>query len=126
MKKTKSKSTPKETKDPSYRRQSGTHGDRAFVELPDPGGTRRIYLGKYGTPESKAAYHQAVGEWQANGRRLRVEPTDLTELITHLMEAREERTLTRRKGPLAKLDLLILDGSATSRPASSRLSSSST
>ena len=33
----------------------------------------------------------------------------VTELITQMMEAREERTLSRIKGQLAKLDLLILD-----------------
>ena len=33
----------------------------------------------------------------------------VTELITQMMEAREERALTRIKGQLAKLDLLILD-----------------
>ncbi|MDP7303184.1 MAG: ATP-binding protein, partial [Pirellulaceae bacterium] len=33
----------------------------------------------------------------------------VTELLTSLMEAREERQLMRMKGQLAKLDLLILD-----------------
>ena len=33
----------------------------------------------------------------------------VTELITQLMESREERILTRMKGQLAKLDLLVLD-----------------
>ena len=33
----------------------------------------------------------------------------ITELITQLMEAREERLLTRMKTQLAKLDLMILD-----------------
>ena len=33
----------------------------------------------------------------------------MTELITQLMEAREERQLIRMKNQLAKLDLLILD-----------------
>ena len=33
----------------------------------------------------------------------------MTELITQLMEAREERHMMRMKGQLAKLDLLILD-----------------
>ena len=33
----------------------------------------------------------------------------VTELITQMMEAREERALARLKGQLAKLDLLILD-----------------
>lgn len=33
----------------------------------------------------------------------------VTELITQMMEAREERAITRIKGQLAKLDLLILD-----------------
>ena len=33
----------------------------------------------------------------------------MTELVTTLLEAREERTLLRVKGQLAKLDLLVLD-----------------
>ncbi len=33
----------------------------------------------------------------------------VTELVTQLMEAREERQLLRMKAQLAKLDLLVLD-----------------
>ena len=43
----------------------------------------------------------------AKGRKVRF--WQVTELITHLIEAREERQLLRLKNQLAKLDLLILD-----------------
>jgi len=33
----------------------------------------------------------------------------MTELVTHLIEARDERGLSGLKAPLAKLDLLVLD-----------------
>ena len=46
---------------------------------------------------------------EACSRGKRVRFWRVTELITQLMEAREERILTRMKGQLAKLDLLILD-----------------
>jgi integrase len=50
-------------KTPTYRlhRPSG----RAVVTL---NGIDK-YLGRYGTPESRAAYDRAIGEWLANGRR---------------------------------------------------------
>lgn len=31
---------------------------------------RDIYLGKYGTPESKASYDRVIAEWFANGKQL--------------------------------------------------------
>ena len=46
---------------------------------------------------------------EACSRGKRVRFWRVTELITQLMEAREERILTRMKAQLAKLDLLILD-----------------
>ncbi len=46
---------------------------------------------------------------EACGRGKRVRFWKVTELITHLIEAREERQLARMKSQLAKLDLLVLD-----------------
>jgi DNA replication protein DnaC len=46
---------------------------------------------------------------EACGRGKRVRFYRVTELITQLLEAREERQLGRMKSQLAKLDLLILD-----------------
>jgi len=63
-------------KPPSYRlhRSDG----RAVVTLDG----RDNFLGKYGTPESRAEYDRLVGEWLANGRRSggqnEVAPTDLS------------------------------------------------
>ena len=51
------------TRIPSYRlhKQSG----RAVVTL----GGRHYYLGRHGTPESRAEYDRLVAEWLATGRR---------------------------------------------------------
>lgn len=49
---------------PSYRLSKST--GLAFVEL----NGYRIYLGKHGTPESRALYNRRVAEWLANGREL--------------------------------------------------------
>ena len=43
---------------PRYRKQKAKPGDRAFVEL----NGHRVYLGTYGTPESRAKYDRAVAE----------------------------------------------------------------
>ena len=45
----------------------------------------------------------------ACGQGKKVRSYQMTELITHLMEAREDRDLLRLKRQLSKLDLLILD-----------------
>ena len=45
-----------------YRRHKAT--GRAFVEL----GGRRIYLGAYGSPESRQLYDQTLAEWTLAGR----------------------------------------------------------
>jgi len=47
---------------PKYRLHKAS--GQAFVELSG----KRIYCGKYGTPESKEKYHRLVEEWEANGR----------------------------------------------------------
>ena len=49
-------------KEPSYRRLRDTkRGDRAFVEIEG----RRVYLGNYGSPESREEYHRVVADWCA-------------------------------------------------------------
>jgi DNA replication protein DnaC len=65
-----------------------------------------LLVGNPGTGKTHLATALGI---EACGRSKRVRFWRVTELITHLMEAREERILTRMKGQLAKLDLLILD-----------------
>lgn len=60
---------------PKYRRQRRPDGtDLAFVELSG----RRVYLGAYGTPESRQAYERAVAEWNAGGRHPAVATAEIT------------------------------------------------
>lgn len=47
---------------------------RAYVTL----NGRRVYLGKWGSPEAGERYAAALAEWQANGRQLPVPTDDLT------------------------------------------------
>jgi DNA replication protein DnaC len=77
--------------------------------------TRCIYLdhrenillvGSPGTGKTHLATALGI---EACGRGKKVRFFRVTELVTQMMEAREERALTRLKGQLAKLDLLILD-----------------
>jgi len=65
-----------------------------------------ILLGNPGTGKTHIATALGV---EACGRGKRVQFWKITELITHLIEAREERQLARMKKQLARLDLLILD-----------------
>ena len=65
-----------------------------------------ILLGNPGTGKTHIATALGV---EACGRGKRVQFWKITELITHLLEAREERQLARMKKQLARLDLLILD-----------------
>lgn len=65
-----------------------------------------LLVGNPGTGKTHLATALGI---EACGRGKRVRFWRVTELITQLMEARDERTLTRMKGQLAKLDLLILD-----------------
>jgi DNA replication protein DnaC len=63
-------------------------------------------VGNSGTGKTHVAIALAIA---ACGRGRRVRFYRVTELITQLMEAREERVLLRLKAQLAKIDLLILD-----------------
>ena len=65
-----------------------------------------ILLGNPGTGKTHLATALGV---EACGRGKRVRFWRVTELVTQLMEAREERQLARMKKQLARLDLLILD-----------------
>jgi len=65
-----------------------------------------IFLGHPGTGKTHLATALGIAACQ-RGQRVRF--CRVTELITQLMEAREERTLLRMKSSLAKFDLLILD-----------------
>lgn len=65
-----------------------------------------ILIGNPGTGKTHLATALAV---EACGRGKRVRFWKVTELLTHLIEAREERQLLRMRSQLAKLDLLVLD-----------------
>ena len=65
-----------------------------------------LLVGNPGTGKTHLATALGI---EACSRGQRVRFWRVTELITQLMEAREERILTRMKAQLAKLDLLILD-----------------
>jgi DNA replication protein DnaC len=65
-----------------------------------------LLVGNAGTGKTHLATALGV---EACGRGKRVRFHRVTELVTSLMEAREERQLARLKTQLAKLDLLILD-----------------
>jgi DNA replication protein DnaC len=65
-----------------------------------------ILLGSPGTGKTRVATALAA---EACRRGKRVRFWRVTELVTQLLEAREERVLLRLKSHLAKLDLLILD-----------------
>jgi len=65
-----------------------------------------LLVGPPGTGKTHLATALGI---EACGRGKKVRFFRVTELITQMMEAREERVLSRLKGQLAKLDLLILD-----------------
>jgi DNA replication protein DnaC len=65
-----------------------------------------LLVGNPGTGKTHLATAMAI---EACGRGKKVRFWRVTELITQLMEAREERVLARMKLQLAKLDLLVLD-----------------
>ena len=65
-----------------------------------------MLVGNPGTGKTHLATALGI---EACGRGKKVRFWRVTELITQLMEAREERILGRMKSQLAKLDLLILD-----------------
>jgi DNA replication protein DnaC len=65
-----------------------------------------ILLGGPGTGKAHVATGLAAAACQ-RGRKVRF--SRVSELLTHLLEAREERALGRPRGQLARLDLLVLD-----------------
>ncbi len=65
-----------------------------------------LLVGPSGTGKTHLATGLAIA---ACGQGKRVRFFRVTELITLLLEAREERQLLRLRGQLAKLDLLVLD-----------------
>lgn len=65
-----------------------------------------LLVGSPGTGKTHLATALGI-EACARGKKVRF--FRVTELITQMMEAREERVLAKLKGQLAKLDLLILD-----------------
>jgi DNA replication protein DnaC len=65
-----------------------------------------LLIGGSGSGKTHVATALAV---EACGRGKRVRFFRMTELVTQLMEAREERVLSRLKSQLSKLDLLVLD-----------------
>jgi len=65
-----------------------------------------ILIGNPGTGKTHVATALAI---EACHRGYQVRFYRVTELVTQLMEAREERQLLRMKAQLAKLDLLVLD-----------------
>ncbi|MCH7597398.1 MAG: hypothetical protein IID35_12680 [Planctomycetes bacterium] len=64
----------RESKPPTYRKQIGRNGARAFVEL----GERRVYLGPYNSKESRERYTRALAEWESSGGHLAVPANQLT------------------------------------------------
>lgn len=65
-----------------------------------------LLIGTAGTGKTHLATALGI---EACGQGKRVRFARVTELVTQLLEAREERQLTRTRAQLAKLDLLILD-----------------
>lgn len=65
-----------------------------------------LLIGTAGTGKTHLATALGI---EACGQGKRVRFARVTELVTQLLEAREERQLTRTRSQLAKLDLLILD-----------------
>jgi integrase len=71
---------PRTNRPPSYRKHKAS--GRAIVTFPN--GTRHgqdVYLGTYGSPESKKLYARLIAEWQANGGHIPTTtagPTDLS------------------------------------------------
>lgn len=74
----------KSVKLPKYRQQKRKGRNLAFVELSG----HRYYLGPFGSRESKQAYKRLLAEWLANGRRLPVDPQEITvvEVIARFWE----------------------------------------
>lgn len=85
-----------QTKVPSLRVHKAS--GRAFVEL----NHRRIYLGPHGEPETQERYHATIAEWIANGRRLPVDPNQVT--VTEVCLAYWEHAQEYYRGSKRTLD----------------------
>lgn len=75
---------------PGYTRsKEKNRADRAFVRL----GGRKVFLGRYGSPESREKYHRTVAEWLAGGGEPLVDNRELTvvELILRYWKHAERR-----------------------------------
>jgi hypothetical protein len=60
---------PRPRRIPSYRRHKSS--GQAIVTLTDLNGQRRdVYLGAYGTAQSRKEYARVISEWEAAGRCL--------------------------------------------------------
>lgn len=72
----------KTRKDPGYRLHKAS--GQAFVEL----NGKRIYLGRYGTDDSRQRYYSTLARWRSNGCRLRVpgDDTTIVELCVSFLE----------------------------------------
>ena len=67
---------------PSYRRQRAKPQDRAFVEFD----CSRIYLGVYGSDESRAEYERVIAEWRAGRSGALVEKDEITVIEDPVLE----------------------------------------
>lgn len=81
---------PAKSHTPSYRRHAS---GRATVRL----NGRDIYLGTYGTDESRRNYDRVIAEWLARGRRLAIDPAELT--VVELIAAFWEHALSYYRHP---------------------------
>ena len=73
---------------PKYRRHRRKgRPDLALVEL----NGRRVYLGEYGSVESKVEYNRVIAEWEARGRKplVRSEEFTVVELCERFLEHAE-------------------------------------
>ncbi len=64
--------SPSSNKIPSFRRHKASK--QGFVDL----NGKRLYLGRYDSPEARQKYHRVIAEWLAAGRQLPTNPTTIT------------------------------------------------
>lgn len=75
---------PARTRIPKYRHHKGS--GQALVEL----NKRRIYLGAFGSPESKQRYERLVAEWLMNGRKTPIQAHEritVDEIAAHYLSS---------------------------------------
>jgi len=79
---------------PKYRLRKGS--GQALVQV----NGERIYLGKYGTQESKQRYRRIVSEWLASGRK--PTPPTIEPCIASARRATNGSPISREKTPDAR------------------------